>query len=433
MSAFKILKRHRVLIGVGMLAAIGAAVFLLTRTSSGAESTVTYQTETVATDTISATVSGTGNATVDGTTDVYSEIDGDVASVAVTEGSTVATGDVLFTLDSEAAERATAQALATYRQVQQSVAQAKASVLQAEGNLSRLEQQSKSPTSSVSSDDIAIAKQGVAVAAAGLASAQANATTALDSYNAAQEAENDLAVVAPCSGVIYEVNVAGGDSVSGTSDSSMSGANSSSSTSSGAPVVIMPDHPFAVCLTVNEADIPSIKIGQRADIAFDALPDATATGKVYEISETGTTSSGVVTFEVWVSIDVAPGELREGMSASVTIITDVAQDTLVVSSSAIQTASDGSYYVQVMKDGASTPTDVAVTTGISNDTQTQVLSGLTAGETVVTATVTASDDSDSSGTGSKSTGSALSGITGVTSGQNGGGQMAPPSGGGPGE
>jgi multidrug efflux pump subunit AcrA (membrane-fusion protein) len=342
-----------------------------------------------------------------------------VAVVKVSEGSAVSTGTVLFTLDAASAEAATAKALASYRQAQQQVAQAHAQVTKASSSLASLTARSKEPTTTVTSAEVAAATAEVTSAKAGVGSATASSTMALIDYEDALAAEDDLAVVSPCSGIVYELNAAAGDSVStsgGAQSSSSSAAGdaqagATASSASSAPVVIAPEQPLAVHLTVNEVDLPSLAIGQRAEITFDAYPELTATGRVYEIADEGSNSSGVVTFDVWLSLDVADAGLRSGMSAAATIVTDVARDTLIVSNAAVKSDGEGGYYVQVLDEGSETPRTVAVETGLASATQTQILSGIEEGTTVVTQTV---DDSESD-----------------TQTQPGGGMMIPGVGGGP--
>jgi HlyD family secretion protein len=398
MAFSKRFRRYRGWIAAFVLIAIAGTVYLVTRDANADMPTTTYATEQAAIGTISVTVSGTGNLEIDGTTDVYPTVTGEVASVKVSEGSSVATGTVLFTLDAARAEATTAKALAVYRQSQQQVAQASAQIAKAQSSLADLKERSNAPTTTVSAAEVAAAEAEVTSAKAGLASAKASSATALIDYGDTQDAEDDLTVASPCSGVVYALNVEDGDSVSTSGDTAQSSATnndmtqaSATSSSSSAPVVIAPEQPLAVHLTVNEVDLPSLEIGQRAEITLDAYPDLTATGKVYEISDEGTNSSGVVTFDVWVSIDVATPGLRSGMSAATTIVTDVAKDALLVSNAAVKSDGEGGYYVQVLDEGSETPRNVAVETGLASATQTQILSGITEGTTVVTQTV---DDSE---------------------------------------
>ncbi len=403
MALSKRFRRYRGWIAAGVLVAVGLTVYFVTRGNGADTTTTTYTTEKAAVGTISVTVSGTGNLEVDNTTDVYPAVSGEVASVKVSEGSSVTTGTVLFTLDTASAKANTAKALAGYRQSQQQVAQASAQIAKAQSSLADLKARSKEPNTTVSSADIAAAEAEVTSAKAGLASAKASRATALIDYEDAQDAEDDLTVRSPSSGVVYALNIEAGDSVSASGGNTQSsGANTSATTgasntssSSSAPVVIAPEQPLAIHLTVNEVDLPSLTIGQRAEITFDAYPDLTATGKVYEIADEGSNSSGVVTFDVWISLDVADPGLRSGMSAAATIVTDVAKDTLLVSNAAVKSDGNGAYYVQVLDEGSTTPRQVVVETGLASATQTQILSGISEGDTVVTQTV---DDSASGST-----------------------------------
>ncbi len=404
MSFSNRIKRHKGWIALAGLVVLAATAYLLVRDSGDAEAGITYQTESVSLGTLSVTVAGTGNLEIDGTTDVYPAVAGTVATVPVAEGTAVETGTVLFTLDAGSAESNTAKALAALRQSEQSVAQAKLQVTKAQGTLETLTARAQEPTPTVSTSDIETAEGDVAVAEAQLASAQAQLTTSQLAYDEALAAEDDLAVVAPCSGVVYALEIAEGDSVStggtsgaATATSGAAGASTAASSVSSAPVVIAPAQPLAVHLTVNEVDLPSLEIGQRADIEFDAFPDLTATGKVYEIADTGSNSNGVVTFDVWLSIDVADSRLRPGMSTAATVVTEIVRDTLIVSNSAVQSDGDGGYYVQVLDSDSTEPRRVTVETGLASSTQTQILSGLSEGDTVVTQTIDSTDDTSSGG------------------------------------
>lgn len=403
MSISRALKRYRGWIAAGVLVAVAGTAYVLVRGKADDESTISYQTEAASVDTISVTVSGTGNLEVDGTTEVYPGASGKVKGIAVSEGSVVTTGAVLFTLDEASAEANTAQALVNLRQAQQSLTQANAQLAKAKANLASLNARSAEPSATVSAADIAAAEAEVSVAKAQVAAASAQSASASGNYDEALAAEDDLTVTAPCSGQVYSLDIEVGDSVSASGSSGSSSTNTGAmggtadTGSSSAAVVIAPEQPLAVHLTVNEVDLPSLELGQRADIEFDAFPGLTATGKVYRIADEGSASSGVVTFDVWISIDKADPRLRSGMSASATIVTEVAQNVLAISNSAVQSDGSGGYYVELLTDGAETPTQVAVETGLASDTQTEILSGISEGDVVVTQTIDSADGSSSGG------------------------------------
>jgi multidrug efflux pump subunit AcrA (membrane-fusion protein) len=178
---------------------------------------------------------------------------------------------------------------------------------------------------------------------------------------------NSKWIVAPISGTITALNVVNGDDV----------------TSPAATIIDL--NAFEASITVAEADISAVKVGQKAVITFDALTDLTLTGKVTSVDYTGTNTSGVVSYAVEVTPDVPNEKVRGGMTVSVSIITDVATDVLAVPASAVKTATDGTSYVQVLgTDGL--PTNVTVETGMTTDSYVQITSGLTEGQSIIVST-----------------------------------------------
>jgi macrolide-specific efflux system membrane fusion protein len=139
-----------------------------------------------------------------------------------------------------------------------------------------------------------------------------------------------------------------------------------------------------VDLTADETDIASIAVGQAASITFDALPGHPLSGAVVAINPVPTTSNGVVTYSVRVSLDPAAAEaagVRVGMTASASIVTASRQGVVVVASRAIKTQG-GARTVQVLAGEGETETR-QVQTGLTGGTLTEIVSGLQAGDKVV--------------------------------------------------
>lgn len=154
---------------------------------------------------------------------------------------------------------------------------------------------------------------------------------------------------------------------------------------SGALATLVSDTQLAQA-SLNEVDAVNVKVGQKATITFDALPNITISGTVSEVDTIGTVTQGVVSYNTQVALDVPNSEVKPGMSDNVSIITNVRQNTLMVPNSAV-TTKQGMSTVQVL--GASgMPQTVQVVTGLSNDTMTEILSGLNEGNSVVTQTKT---------------------------------------------
>ena len=153
---------------------------------------------------------------------------------------------------------------------------------------------------------------------------------------------------------------------------------------------------FQVSVTLSESDISAVEVGQKATISFDALPDLTLTGKVTRIDTVGTNNQGVVSYTVIVTPDSTNPEVKGGMTASVNIITAVASDVLAVPNSAVKSLPDGTKYVQVLEN--SQPSNVTVETGLSNDSYTEIKSGLEEGQEIVIQTISGSSGGTSTTT-----------------------------------
>jgi len=198
-----------------------------------------------------------------------------------------------------------------------------------------------------------------------------------NTLNTAKENLAGCYIYASFDGVVAEVSVKKGDSVS----------------SSTKLLTIITKQEIAE-ITLNEIDIAKVKTGQKTTITFDAVEDLTITGDVVEVDTLGTTSQGVVTYDVKLAFDTQDERVKPGMSISVTIIIDAKQNVLMVPNSAIKYQGNVQY-VQVVTDAnISSPQQVEI--GISNDTHTEVISGLSEGDKVVTQTTGSSQSSSNS-------------------------------------
>lgn len=412
MSLSKGWRRHRGWIAVAAVLAIGVTVFVITRQAEPTSTAPTYTTEAATKGTLSVTVDGTGYLAVRDEVDVYPDVSGDIASLEADEGDAVKAGDVLYALDDTTVRKDIATAKSAKEQAYQSLERAELDLYQAKASLAKLQNQSGVPSSTVSASDITVAKKQVTIAKSGVSSASDSYDAAAANYTDAIAELDDLEVTAPCDGIVWSVNAEEGDAVgtSGSSSSSSTSANGSaagggtsstaSAASSSAPMTVARDGLMGVELSVNEVDVTTLKAGQDAEVQFDAVSDLKMTGTVDEVAKTGTVSSGVVSYSVWLTLDGTDKRIKPGMSASATIVTQVARNVLLVPNAAVKSATDGSSYVEVLADGATTPQQVAVVTGASSATQTAIDSGIQEGAFVVTKTTTASTTDSTSGSSS---------------------------------
>lgn len=190
-------------------------------------------------------------------------------------------------------------------------------------------------------------------------------------------------VTAPFGGIISSVPVIVGDTAS-----------------SGTTLATIITSKDLATVTLSEVDVAKIALGDQATLTFDAIPNLTIAGQVTEIDSVGTVSSGVVNYNVQISFDATnDGGVKPGMSVNADIITAVKQNVLTVPNGAIKTQG-GVSYVQTFSaplaaalpgvqgsPSATPPKSQIVTTGISNDTSTEIVSGLNAGDIIVTKTI----------------------------------------------
>ncbi len=161
-----------------------------------------------------------------------------------------------------------------------------------------------------------------------------------------------------------------------------------------------------VTVSLNEVDIASVSLGQKATLTFDAINGLVINGEVAEIDPVGTVSSGVVNYNVKIALNEDNEKVKAGMSANVEIITASKKDILTVSSSAIKTKNKVSY-VEILGDKNNT-IKKEVEIGISNDTITEIISGVNEGDKVIVKT-----SSSNTSTSAKSSSGTKNNIGGV--------------------
>ena len=218
----------------------------------------------------------------------------------------------------------------------------------------------------------------VALKQSNLNSAKATLDNALEQLGLAKEG---YPVVAPFDGVVAEVDVAPGDEVN---------ANT---------VVLKLVDPsvIEVSATVDEVDVSQVQQGQEAIVTLDAISDLELSGNVSSISSFASSQSGVVSYSVTITVTSIPSgvELREGMSATATITNKLATNVLLVPTKAISGSSSTNPTVVVMVNGTSEVRSVKL--GASNDTSTDIVSGLSAGDMVVVTSTSSSSSSTNVG------------------------------------
>lgn len=164
-----------------------------------------------------------------------------------------------------------------------------------------------------------------------------------------------------------------------------------------------------VIANVDEADIGGVAVGNRVNFTVDAYPDDTFEGVVKQVRLEATTTNNVVTYEVVISAPNADLKLKPGLTANVTIFTKEQANLLSVANKALRFTPTKETVGKDMKIvdckgknkvwtlNGNTLTAHSVNIGQSDAMHTQIISGIKAGQSVVTEIVVdASEDEEDS-------------------------------------
>lgn len=140
-------------------------------------------------------------------------------------------------------------------------------------------------------------------------------------------------------------------------------------------VILVLSDRLIVDAEVDETDIGGIRIGQRAKIGLDAYPDIEIAGTVDHINYESELVNNVNIYHVEILPDTIPDVFRSGMSANVDVVTASKERALLLPSSAIS-ADGGRSTVMVRGSGSGKPEKVAIKTGLQDESNTEILAGL---------------------------------------------------------
>jgi HlyD family secretion protein len=262
------------------------------------------------------------------------------------------------------------QAEAAYQQAIGQVAQAQTILHNAEYGvqLAELDLDDERTNQKIADQQIAAAQRAVDQAKADLAYAQSQTVDQdlLEAVEDAQAALDAAAIYAPVDGQVQEVHLEPGALV----------------TRGQAVITLTNPRLLEASTTVIEEDLPLVQIGQKANLFFDAAPDAEITGTVDRIVPERTPGSDRPLYTVYVTIDGAlPEGLLPGMNVEGSIIIDHRESVLILPRSIVQARSNGTAEIDVWTGTAVETRTVQV--GLRGDVYVEILSGLTEGDQVV--------------------------------------------------
>jgi membrane fusion protein, macrolide-specific efflux system len=361
----RLVRRHPLIsgiVGLLVLAGAGLGTYFGTRDDKAAASTQT-SVQTVGTGTVRQSVSATGTVAPAHEEELNFTVSGQVTKVAVSEGQKVKKGQTLATVDAASLAATVAQDAAT-------VASDQAKIDDDNNN-------------GASDTQIAADKAALKAARNELASAKKQLAAAK--------------LTSPINGLVAEVNLNVGDSVSGSSSdnsggsgsdggsdsdgSSSDGSSSDGSSGSSSPqFLVISTNSWIANATVDANSVGLIKVGNQAQLSVTGA-NGTVYGTIASIGLVSSSTSGTASYPVVINVTGSPSGMHDGANVTATLIYKQATNVVVVPTEALRRNASGGQYVERVKNGKTVQTPVQ--TGISSDGQTQIVSGLKAGDKIV--------------------------------------------------
>jgi HlyD family secretion protein len=370
-----------------------ALIVLIALNASRGESATSVRLEAVEHRSLVATVTASGQIQPTRQVDISADITGRIIELPVEEGDWVERGDLLVRIDPSQYEAAVARAQASLASAQASALQAGANRDQARRTFERSERLRNTDSTLVSDEQLEQARTNFDVAEAIANSGEHQVAQA---RAALQEAEEQLAKTilrSPMDGQVTRLAVEEGEvAVPGTF-----------SRETGLLMTVSDLSVIQVNVRVDETDVVRLHLQDSTDVEIDAYPDTVFTGRVTMISRSsvrlaaaGATGDQAVDYDVEVTIDNPPADIRPDLSATAKIVTatrdsalsipiialTVREHTPISTETAPQdTTTKETEGVFVVVDGIAQFRPVKA--GIAGEEHFEVLEGLAAGDTIV--------------------------------------------------
>lgn len=387
-ASFRNILKRKVVLGIIILALLGGGYYAY-QNYFVASSEVSYQTQAAEKGTLVSSISSSGTITQGSSLAITSQATGVVSAVYVKNGDQVVQGQTVAEITPDLnSQQNQAAAWAQYVSASNNLKNAQNSVRNSQASLDKtlddihLFQYGNGGFDNVGSANETMEQREARTskevalnnAQNSLNSAQAQIASSWLSYQ-----QTSTTITAPLSGTVSGMTISQGSAISGSSTSNSSDGASSQTLGT----VVLPNGKLQATVSLTEIDVTKVKAGQKVTLTMDAFKDKTFTGKVLGINTNGSVSSGVTTYPTVIEFDTTIEGAFPNMAVNATIITSVTDDALLVPSSAV-TTTNGVSAVRVLKNG--TPESVNVEIGNSNDTQTEIKSGINEGDQVVTGT-----------------------------------------------
>ncbi len=312
-----------------------------------------------------------GKVAADNEVQVFPMLAGQVLTLSVSEGDKVSKGQTLLSVDTSTVTSTMSSLRESYNATKtatdKAIENAQISVQQAQLAVENTE--ALLEAGAAAEQDLTKAKQGLEQAQAGVAQARAQQAASLAQIQASMDQINKQAslgtVTAPCAGTVTTVNVVQGGMAS----------------SAQSAVVIAEDSRVKIKASVSEDVFAGLHVGDSAGVQISVLSDEVKSAKILSLPAAANQQTNLYD----VSVSVPEGsDPAIGSFATVIFYTDRRENTLSVPTECVLTGNDNERYLFTVDEGGTTAKRVTVETGLVGKTQTEITSGLTAGDRVVT-------------------------------------------------
>jgi len=317
-------QRSALWIGLAALLIAGAAAYYWQQRSAS-NAAPTYVTTELRKGKLTLNVSANGTLQPTRSVNVGSELSGTVTRVLVDVNDRVKAGQVMVELDTSKFRDQVTRSRAALAAAQAVQAQAQATVTESRATLARYEEVAKLSGGKVpSATELDSARAAVDRAVAALDSAKANVDVARATLSTDETNLSKASIRSPIDGVVLSRSVDPGNAVAASLQAVTLFAVAESLTQ------------LQLEASVDEADVGSVKVGQRASFTVSAYPSRRFPATISRVAFGSTTTNNVVTYVATLEVNNADLDLRPGMTAVATIVATERVDVWLVPNTALR-------------------------------------------------------------------------------------------------
>lgn len=295
------------------------------QTQKQASATPSYVTEAVRKGNLTLSVSANGTLQPTRAVNIGSELSGTVKRVLVDVNDRIKKGQVLVELDTAKLSDQVLRSRASLASMQAQLAQSTATVKEAQASLARFEEVARLSGGKVpSAAELDSARANLDRAVALEASARANVAEARASVSTDETNLAKASIRSPIDGVVLTRTVDPGNAVA----ASLQAVTLFSVAEDLAQLRLE--------VSVDEADVGSVQIGQKASFTVSAYPSRRYPAKVTRVAFGSTKTDNVITYTTYLNVDNSDLSLRPGMTAAATIVATERTGVLLVPNTALR-------------------------------------------------------------------------------------------------